>query len=132
MQLSRVATRRTNPSAAGLKAVAAEHPEILGHNREMQFNGYEFYDREMVVVKDLDTALHAMDIIVDQGEGSVGVEDSHYRVFLELYRNRDMWECWPVEKNPHTSNYKPDSFLYYVRRPSCIVYPHRSSDLGFH
>ena len=86
----------------------------------MQFSGVDFYGDQMVVVKDLDTAMQALDIIVDQGEGSTGVDDSHYRMFLDLYRNRDMWECWPVAKNPTRLGYeqKRKFYLLYVSRPS--------------
>ena len=68
----------------------------------------------MVIVHDLAGAQAALTTIVDQGEGAIGVEDSHYKVFLDLYEKRDTWDCFPVATNPKTEDYKSDEYLYHV------------------
>jgi len=65
-----------------------------------------------VVVVNKATALKALEIIVEQGEGSKGKEwvdkgkgeKSHYERFKEL-RDRHHWETFPVKSNPRTNDY---------------------------
>jgi hypothetical protein len=75
-----------------------------------------------IVVKDLDSAIKAIDIIVIQGEGSPGpyddpdkLEMDHYDVFLDLKEGDATWETYPVTENPVTSNYwSLDKRIYHV------------------
>ena len=69
----------------------------------------------MTVVVDTKTALQALETIVDQGEGSVGVPDSHYSIFVELYQRRKEWVCIDYVDKPHTANYKKNEVAYRVR-----------------
>ena len=75
-----------------------------------------------IVVKDLDSAIKAIDVIVIQGEGSPGpyvdaekLEKDHYDVFLDLKEGDTTWETYPVVENPVTSNYwSLDKRIYHV------------------
>lgn len=78
-----------------------------------------------VTVTDLNSALSAIKIIVDQGEGNPGpyddpgkLEKDHYDKFRDL---KDLklgpWDCYPVRSNPVTIDYRDkdkDLKLYYV------------------
>ena len=80
-----------------------------------------------IVVKDLDSAIKAIDVIVIQGEGSPGpyvdaekLEKDHYDIFLDLKEGDSTWETYPVVENPVTSNYwSLDKRIYHV---SCMQY----------
>ena len=75
-----------------------------------------------IVVKDLETAINAIDVIVIQGEGSPGPYDDvdkqekdHYDVFLDLKEGDSTWETYPVLENPVTSDYwNLDKRIYHV------------------
>ena len=95
--------------------MAKDDPSILNNNPKMQFGPDDFFGSDMVIIRDLDTALQAMTTIVDQGEGAVGVDDSHYKVFLDLFEKRDSWDYFPVFRNPKTSDYDNNEYLYRVR-----------------
>jgi hypothetical protein len=84
-------------------------------NIKKQFQGSDFFDANMIQISSQASAQQALTIIVGQGEGSVGVEDAHYQMFLNLYRHRKEWTCWPVVESPTTAMYKTDPFLYQVR-----------------
>ncbi|KAI0027078.1 ferritin-like-domain-containing protein [Vararia minispora EC-137] len=79
--------------------------DILSCNEEMQFGGNEFFYSEMTIVKDEASALEALSTIVDQGEGSIGVSDSHYAIFVNLYQQRQAWACVDYIDEPHTKKY---------------------------
>lgn len=67
----------------------------------------------MVQVTDKESALKALDIIVEQGEGSSAEKEAHYQMFLELWKDVD-WKCWPVPSSPTTEDYRDSPFLYQV------------------
>ena len=77
-----------------------------------------------IVVKDLKSAIAAIDTIVIQGEGSPGpyddpdkLEKDHYDIFLDLKEGDTTWETYPVLENPVTSNYwNLDKKIYQVSR----------------
>jgi hypothetical protein len=83
-------------------------------HKELQFSATEFFADKMTQVVDQKSAHDALKIIIDQGEGSVGVEDAHYQMFLALYLRRTEWTCWPVPNSPNTEMYKADTLLYEV------------------
>ena len=87
----------------------------FSHNDRQQFIGEEFFGKHMTVVVDTNTALQALETIVDQGEGSIGVPDSHYSIFVELYQRRKEWVCIDYVDKPHTANYKKNEVAYRVR-----------------
>jgi hypothetical protein len=85
-----------------------------------------------IIVKDLKTAVDAIDVIVIQGEGSPGpfddldkLEKDHYDVFLDLKEGDTTWETYRVVENPVTSDYwKVDERIYHVSFASnIIIYP---------
>lgn len=76
----------------------------------------------MTVVTDRRTALQALETIVDQGEGSVGVPDSHYAIFVQLYQMRKEWTCIPFIDEPRTEKYKANTVAYHVRRLCSLLY----------
>jgi hypothetical protein len=83
-------------------------------HKGLQFSATEFFADKMTQVVDQKSAHDALKIIIDQGEGSVGVEDAHYQMFLALYLNRTEWECWQVPDSPKTRMYETVPFLYEV------------------
>ncbi|KAJ8591360.1 hypothetical protein M405DRAFT_814463 [Rhizopogon salebrosus TDB-379] len=91
-------------------------------HKELQFSATEFFADKMTRVVDQKSAHDALKIIIDQGEGSVGVEDAHYQMFLQLYLNRTEWECWQVPDSPKTKTYEGVPFLYELARASDAVY----------
>ncbi|TFK38750.1 ferritin-like-domain-containing protein [Crucibulum laeve] len=80
-------------------------------NEDKQFSEAEMFSGLMVTIKDQPSAHKALKIIVDQGEGSVGVEEAHYQMFLDLYRRREDWTCWPVIASPKTEMYVGHPFI---------------------
>jgi hypothetical protein len=77
-----------------------------------------------IVVKDLHSAIKAIDTIVIQGEGSPGpyvdadkLEKDHYDIFLDLKEGDATWNTYPVLENPVTSDYcHLDKRIYQVNR----------------
>ena len=99
----------------GILEVSKKDDKLFSSNTEQQFTGAEFFDDRMTVVVDTKTALEALETIVDQGEGSVGVPDSHYSIFVELYQRRKEWVCIDYVDKPHTADYKNHELAYRVR-----------------
>ncbi|KAG0698476.1 ferritin-like-domain-containing protein [Suillus ampliporus] len=95
---------------------------ITFKNKDLQFSPTEFFPDEMTVVTDQESAHQALKIIIDQGEGSVGVEDAHYQMFLELYMKRTEWECHAVPKSPTTDMYKDNKFVHELALASNAAY----------
>ena len=94
------------------------------------------YAGGFIVVKDLPTALQAINEIVYQGEGipegdSIGPDDDkaklekdHYDVFLDLNQGDSTWETYPVWENPVTHDYLSlDKRLYHVSCFLVFTYP---------
>ncbi|KAI0641115.1 ferritin-like-domain-containing protein, partial [Trametes meyenii] len=73
---------------------------------DRQLKGAEFFYSAMTVVIDKASALEVLNTIVDQGVGGIGVPESHYTVFVELYQQRTRWKCVDYIKEPHTADYK--------------------------
>ncbi|KAG0698478.1 ferritin-like-domain-containing protein [Suillus ampliporus] len=88
------------------RMIKACKPYIDFTNKDLQFSPTEFFPDKMTQVTGQKSAHHALKIIIDQGEGSVGVEDAHYQMFLELYLKRTEWECYAVPKSPTIKKYK--------------------------
>lgn len=86
----------------------------FSHNDRQQFIGEEFFGKHMTVVVDTNTALQALETIVDQGEGSIGVPDSHYSIFVELFQRRMEWECIDYIDKPETAKYGNNKVAYHV------------------
>ncbi|KAF8555870.1 hypothetical protein OG21DRAFT_1507235 [Imleria badia] len=82
-------------------------------NQDYQFSPAEFFGSNMVQVTDKESALKALDIIVEQGEGSSAAEVAHYQMFLELWKHVD-WKCWPVPSSPTTEDYRGSPFAYQL------------------
>ncbi|KAM5533430.1 hypothetical protein V8D89_012868 [Ganoderma adspersum] len=97
----------------GILAVSKDDPNLFSSNKDQQFTGAEFFDEKMTVVVDTKTALQALETIVDQGEGSIGVPDSHYSIFVELYQRRKEWVCIDYVDEPHTASYKDKNEVAY-------------------
>ncbi|KAG2110790.1 ferritin-like-domain-containing protein [Suillus clintonianus] len=85
---------------------------ITFKNKDLQFSPTDFFSDKMTQVTDQKSAHHALKIIIDQGEGSVGVEEAHYQMFLELYMKRTEWTCQPVPNSPKTETYKENKLVY--------------------
>ncbi|KAI1793394.1 ferritin-like-domain-containing protein [Ganoderma leucocontextum] len=97
----------------GILEVSKNDPHLFSSNNDKQFTGEEFFDERMTVVVDTKTALQALETIVDQGEGSIGVPDSHYSIFVELYQRRKEWVCIDYVDKPHTADYAGKSEVAY-------------------
>ena len=106
--------------SAGILELSKTNHELFSSNHGKQFRGEEFFGEKMTVVVDTKTALQALETIVDQGEGSIGVPDSHYSIFVELYQRRKEWTCIDYVDQPHTADYKgKNEIAYRVRhKPS--------------
>ncbi|KAF8555878.1 hypothetical protein OG21DRAFT_1483577 [Imleria badia] len=82
-------------------------------NRDYQFSPAEFFGSNMVQVTDMESALKALDIITEQGEGYGSDEKAHYQMFIELWNHVD-WKCWPVPSSPTTEDYRNSPFVYQL------------------
>ena len=87
-------------------------------SKQFQTADGSWYDDDMTVIHDLESAMKAMTIIIEQGEGSTGESvkntiQSHYQVFKELYDEHPLI-CYPVVENPVTENFKNEP-IYNVR-----------------
>ncbi|KAH7909832.1 ferritin-like-domain-containing protein [Hygrophoropsis aurantiaca] len=87
-----------------------EHVQFENH--ALQFSSTDFFSGQMVRVVDQKSAHEALKIIIDQGEGSVGVDQAHYQMFLDLYMKPMGWTCWPVPTKPTTDGYKSNPLAY--------------------
>ncbi|KAG1743635.1 ferritin-like-domain-containing protein [Suillus paluster] len=91
-------------------------------NKNLQFSPKEFFADKMIEVTDQESAHNALKIIIDQGEGSVGVEDAHYQMFLDLYKRRTEWECHAVPNSPKAEMYKENKLVYELALASNAAY----------
>lgn len=96
----------------GIRKLVAQYPDLFSSNTDMQFTGDEFFDSKMTVITDERSALEAFTTIVDQGEGSIGVPESHYSIFVELYQRRKEWSCLDYIDEPQTSKYTNNQVAY--------------------
>ncbi|KAF7377627.1 hypothetical protein MSAN_00185500 [Mycena sanguinolenta] len=105
----------------GIKQVAQTDPNLFSHNYEMQFTGDEFFDSKMTVIRDEATALQALETIVAQGEGNIGVPDSHYAIFVELYQQRQKWQTVDYIVAPATEKYRNKNDVAYKASAACSL-----------
>ena len=121
-----------------MKHLDKKYPDTLFHKDTLNYQfapglGYQAKVRDAggsIVVKNLETAISAIDVIVIQGEGSPGpyddldkLEKDHYDVFLELKEGDAAWETYPVLENPVTSDYwRLDERIYHVSLLSNIYF----------
>lgn len=81
----------------------------------------------MITVTNLTSALQALKIIVDQGEGKAGpgrpfdddkkLEKDHYDIFLELQQGPTTWKVLPVVTDPTTVGYLGEDPRVYAVSP---------------
>jgi len=83
-------------------------------SKQFQTADGSWYDEDMTVIRDIDNAVAAMTIIIQQGEGAQLGEDgkpiaikntiqSHYQVFEDIHAMN--FECYPVVSNPETERF---------------------------
>jgi hypothetical protein len=88
--------------------------------------GYQPHVRDAggsAIVTGLESAMEAINIIVDQGEGNPGPFDDpdhlgqdHYAIFTGLQTGKETWDVHPVRTNPKTIDYwKEDKRIYQVK-----------------
>ena len=70
-----------------------------------------------IQIKDKYTALKAIELITEQGEGGISVPESHYTVFVDLYHRPESWVCYDVIKDPKSAEY-PAGAAKEVKRSS--------------
>lgn len=80
----------------------------------------------LVIVKDLASAINALQVIMDEGEGAdgsafAGAEKAHFFVVQELVQDPLDWEVFPVMTNPTTE--------YYARKSTKQIYEVRSTSV---
>ncbi|KAL4065370.1 ferritin-like-domain-containing protein [Scleroderma yunnanense] len=91
-------------------------------NKDLQYTPQEFFGDLMTQVVNDTTAHDAIKTIIDQGEGSVGVAEAHYQMFLELWERQTDWECYPVPSSPHSDDYTGTPFVYQLALASNATY----------
>ncbi|KAJ7142970.1 ferritin-like-domain-containing protein [Mycena epipterygia] len=121
----------------GLKYLGDQMGEKLFHQDSLPYQfapgtGYQPRIQNAggsIVVKDLKTALDALDVIVEQGEGRdneefVGDELAHYYIFQGLKNGTQDWEVYNVPENPTTQTYAKPSLkqIYQVSRTFDAAY----------
>ncbi|KAJ3573931.1 hypothetical protein NP233_g2107 [Leucocoprinus birnbaumii] len=75
-----------------------------------QFDGKDFFNSEILFpITNRITAQRALDIIVEQGEGNLNAEDSHYEVFKNLLSGPPC-DVYNVRTDPQTEHYKPRNY----------------------
>lgn len=99
--------------AVGIRELAPKHPDLFAHNTSKQLRGSEFFDSKMTVITDEASALEALTTIVDQGEGSIGIPNSHYAIFVDLYQQHKQWVCVDYVEDPSTISYKDKNNVAY-------------------
>lgn len=106
--------------AKGIQELSAKDPDLFSGSRANQLRGSEFFDSKMTVVYDKVTALEALTTIVDQGEGSIGIPESHYTIFVDLYQQHKQWRCVDYVDKPSTAAYESkNKVAYHVSPLSC-------------
>jgi len=119
-QFAQFATESIREDGSGYKSIGDFYEDLekglrqlpdsdFAHNADKQFSGQDFFDDQMVIIKDQKTALDALTRIIEQGEGNVAIPDSHYSVYVKLYLNRGAWESYNVRVNPKTKDFKGES-----------------------
>jgi hypothetical protein len=94
----------------------------------------------METITDLDSAGRAIDLIVEQGEGSpADREDSHYRRFLEIKReyaallaeHADFAPAYPVADNPVMRRPpEPDGHVWITAEPAAMILDFANASYG--
>ncbi|KAM6493634.1 Ferritin-like domain containing protein [Amanita muscaria] len=84
------------------------------NNLNNQFVGQDFFGDQLFAITDKSTALKALATIIEQGEGNLSVEDSHYEVFSKLYSGPAP-NVYKAPVNPKTEDYKLNPYVYRVR-----------------
>jgi len=87
---------------AGIRGLPDEN---FTKNPEAQFCGNNFFGDHLFAINDQSTALRALRTIIEQGEGNLRVDDSHYDVFSKLYSRPQVWDVHLVPDNPKTVDY---------------------------
>ncbi|KAG8856460.1 hypothetical protein FRB96_006426 [Tulasnella sp. 330] len=82
------------------------NPDTIG--KQFQTADGSWYDEDMTVIRDIESAKTALTLIIEQGEGSTGKAikntiQSHFEVFKELHE-LDL-DCYPVVTNPSTEEF---------------------------
>jgi len=86
--------------------------EKFANNSEKQFTGNDFFGDQLFAITDQSTALQALRTIIEQGEGNLRIDDSHYDVFSKLYSAPESWEVHHVPNNPKTAGYWRKPYIY--------------------
>ncbi|KAF9070234.1 ferritin-like-domain-containing protein [Rhodocollybia butyracea] len=89
-----------------------------------------WYDDAMIRITDLKSAVDALTLVIEQGEGSTGVSvkdtiQTHYEVFSELRDDEEKHplDCYPVVENPETYKFEnSDPKIHKVMLFSDAVY----------
>ncbi|KAL4065367.1 ferritin-like-domain-containing protein, partial [Scleroderma citrinum] len=102
--------------------ILASGKYIQFKNKDLQYTPEEFFSGYMTQVVDDKTAHDAIKTIIDQGEGSVGVAEAHYQMFLDLYERQTDWECYPVPSEPRVEDYQKTPYVYQLALASNATY----------
>jgi hypothetical protein len=104
---------------AGIRGLPDEN---FNKNPEAQFCGNNFFGDHLFAINDQSTALRALRIVIEQGEGNLRVDDSHYDVFSKLYSRPQVWDVHLVPDNPKTVDYwnqYKNNYAYRVGELPC-------------
>jgi hypothetical protein len=104
---------------AGIRGLPDEN---FNKNPGAQFCGNNFFGDHLFAINDQSTALRALRIVIEQGEGNLRVDDSHYDVFSKLYSRPQVWDVHLVPDNPKTVDYwnqYKNNYAYRVGELPC-------------
>ncbi|KAF8201995.1 ferritin-like-domain-containing protein [Mycena galopus ATCC 62051] len=101
---------------------------FLTHTCAKQFQTADgsWYDDDMMIIDSIQSAEVALNIVIQQGEGSTGepvknTVQSHYQVFTELVEEHPL-NCWDVIENPKTSTFADQPNIHSVMLLSDAAY----------
>lgn len=110
----------------GLQILSDQHSDLFKPDcvaKQFQTSDGSWYDDLMVAISDKTSAVDALTLVIEQGEGTSGKKipipytfQSHFEIFDELSNQRIL--CYDVVQNPKTENLKNET-VYPVSYSMC-------------
>ncbi|KAJ3568663.1 hypothetical protein NP233_g5565 [Leucocoprinus birnbaumii] len=90
------------------------------NNMDNQFLGQDFFGDQLFAITDQASALKALGTVIEQGEGDLSTEDSHYEIFSKLYSG-PTWDVYNVPTDPKTVDYGDDDQYLYIHKVNSFL-----------